>query len=1310
MRVLPAVGLLLSLILMVPASASAQEWREGFEAGLGSTKTYQPEDGTVLELGQDGPAEGTQYVRAVLPGKNAREGLNVTATGLSGGRLATVSAQVRGKGELWLCLISRNGWLYSPDTVVLSDRWQTVSLSKVLVAADSRLGIHFLTKTLQTGMVFEVDDVQVKTAAPPTTYDAAVGPWRFEAEEYTRHWSHISDDATALGGRAIQSGYVSVAGVPFPRTSRSVTISVRVRPGSLQESYRVWTRQGGNQQVLATLKPGKVGEWQWLRFPALTAGEVGESFDLDCSREKDATGSVALDAVVLATTGDLSDEALAGAGEPLAVPGPLAMVARATHPPALDGRADDACWQHTVACSDFLILGLAAAAQAQTEVRLCYDDANLYLHFTCHEPILNVAGQRRGEFLARITDRDGDVYADDSAVVLLDPTNTGRQVFDFTVNAVGTITDARCPGPSLWDSRDVTWNSGARATGVIGEDVWTLEMTIPFADLGGTPDVGDVWQACLGRIARARKETSSWNPSGGGVHAPNPLGSLVFGDTTPGVLLRTPAALQLGKNPLAVALAAPTGQPTGAYLMVDTAAVQAKTRSREYIFVRAPERAAEIAAEFETRAEGQLRLRYAVLDAATLTPWYAGPTLTRVAKTSLAQVTLDCDGPYELVLNDEVISRGAKAPAEAITAPLQTGANVFALRLEQGTAAVRVEAPGGAFTAESWRMSAADTKDATVAALDDLSWPMAQKTGEHPQLGPIVGEAGTPLVLRRTLLWEKTRIWPTPEPAWYLARGPAQHITVRTEGLTGKKLDGWTTYLATPPDYEVIGSTGFYGQRPDQPRFECTQLGMQQVNGREMRVVRVKADKPLLSGRHYIMSEFEAFIRYREEAGEPESAETEFFYWSEANGGNITEPPQALKVRLLPKLNGGQPRTLTFQLWGGWLSNMDDVALREEVLRCARAAGFNDIVDSVRWTSDTGSRYGLSLTLTTNFKSWEMNLAPHLAEHPDQRLTKSDGTPSDSLMCTSLLLGDGWPTVEGALQKRLEDVRPATVDIDYEYGPRDGPHSCYCPDCLAAFREFAKLPPDAVLDAATVNGQHGELWVDFMARRVAQVFARFKEATHRLAPGTRFSVYSGYQVPDNPKVYGINWQYIGDLQACDRAGAGYGEPEPDIARTVEALQGIPLLAGLLVTPYDRTSPAPLSPLTRAGVLRLLLAGSGGVLVYERCSHDGRVWQAVADVSRLAATHEDVFLGGRAAGNPPVAMPGFAITECQMLRVADTTLVCALNTSAKSVTYTIRLPADAGAGAEFYTGEKVAAGQEVTCALAAGDAAVYVLHR
>ncbi len=1153
-------------------------------------------------------------------------------------------------------------------------------------------------------------------------YDAEVGPWAFEAEEFVLPGGWVWDDPAASGGKAPKSdGLMTLDGLPFPRTSRPVTVYLRVWPGTQEEEIRLTTTDGGGKrQPVTSIKPEQINRWQWLQFAPVAAEEVGDSFGVEFRRPSGVAGRTACDVVAISTRPDL-DEAALDQAPMLFTPGPLAVVARTASAPNLDGLGDDPCWENAVACGGFVRLGSPAVAEADTTVKMVYDDANLYLLISSDEPILNVAQQRRHEFVAEKTQRDDLVYEDDSAVILLDPTNTGRQVYDFTVNAQGTVADARCTGPDLWETRDLGWDSGAQARGNIGEDVWTVEMAIPFADLGGTPGVGDRWQACLGRLAKARQETSSWNPSAKGFHDPIQLGTLVFGDVTPGVSLTTPASLQLGGNEVTASLSPLAGQPVGVYLYSGIAQVLAASkhpwsrpseRSRTYGFVEVADKPAAVLQSFEVRDEGELSVEHAVFEAATLKPLYLTPALTRVAKSSVAQVGLACDGPYELYLNDELIGRGTEANDEAIVAPLQKGPNVFALKLEKGTAAIAVEPPGSRFTGETWKVAPADTTDATLAALDDVAWPMVKTTGDHPKLGPIVGEPGQGVVLRRTLLWEKTRIWNTPVPAYYLARGPAQHFNVLVEGVKGRSLEAWTTYVATPPDFEIVGAGGFYATTtPDQPYFRCTQLGVQEVAGQDMRVVKVTADKPVLAGRHYIMSMFNVFVRYRDEAGEPADLEHEFRYWSEANAGNVSEPPQSFKVRLLPKLSGQQPKTLLFELYGGWLGTMDEEALREEVLKCAQAAGFNEVTcggSFARWLSDNAPRYGMRTAVGFNFEElYWVGLDAYLQEHPDERLVNLNGTPDDHYLCTTLVLGERWTVVEAQLASFIERNRPHVVTYDYEYGPlKDGgAHSCYCPRCLAAFREYAGLAPDVTLDAQVIKQQYAAQWIDFMARRVAQICAKLKEAIHRLSPGTHFSLYSGYQTPDQPERYGLDWRYVGELQACDFAVCGYGRPVEATATTIEALQGIPLAGGTIIRPYNTWETRPNVPITRAEVLLTALDCPGGVMVYNRNPMDGRSWYAVAEVSRLAATYEDLFLSGARS-----SLPGLDSRQVQVLGDGRTTLICAMNGGSTPVEYAIVLPADAGAGQEFYSGKLVDAGETVTCALEPGEAVVYVLRK
>ena len=1301
MHVLPV---LVCAGLLAP-TAVAQQWSEGFEEGLAGVRPYHSKPPNAkLEIGTESPAEGKQFVRATLPGKAKLEGFSITAKDLTAGRVVTVTAQARGKGEIWLCLISGGRWLYSPSTVPLTQQWQQVSLSKVLLAKETLLGIYFISRTVQQGAVFEVDDVKVTLEPRLHTYDAEVGPWRLEAEDYALRRAYVAPDESGSGGKVVRyAGYMRIAGLPFPRATRPVTVYLRVCPDTDQEHYQLATAHGGFRQVLQTIKPEKARQWQWLAFAPLLADEVGNAFDIEYRLDKGAVGKTAFDSVVISSRGDLDDAALDSA------PGlfsrqPLVVVARCKQSPTLDGKADDPCWQNTVACTGFLVVRSLAPATAWTTARLCYDDENLYALFTCHEPLLDVAMQRRHEFAAKIEQRDGDVYRDDCCLILLDPARTGEQVLDFTVNSLGTIADARCLAPDLWETRDTEWNSKATAAGTIGDPVWTAEIAIPFADLSGAaPQVGDVWRACIGRIAKARKENSSWNPSERGFHDPQEWGTLVFGGPSIGVELNAPASLQLGGNPLTVALTPVRGQEQGVCVV---SSIQGPTgAAHPCLFSNVAAEPTELTHEFEVEQEAELTVTHGVLDAGSLQPLYLTSRVVRTVRSSWATVALSCDGAYELLLNEEAIASGPSAEMRELKAPLQKGANVFALKLEKGTAAIRIAPPGVEALSANWKMTAADTANATSPSTDDADWQTAPVVGEDPKLGPIIGEAGKAIVLRHTLLWEKTRIWPTPSPALYIARNSNQHITVIVDGLSKRKLLDWTVYLAVPPEFEILGSTGYYGNVDYQPSFLCTQLGEQEVNGRTMRVAKVTANKPVRTGRHYIFSLFNALVRYREEAGEPKSEETSFVYWAEGNDRTVLEPPQTFPVRLLPPLNGRQPKKLVWQLWGSFFSNMNNTQMREATLKTAQAAGINDFVSGDRWMSDNAPKYGMETTKGMNFQSWSLNMEPYLKQHPEARLITNESKPDDKLVCTTRLLGDSWEAVEAKLKEKIEESQPHTLDYDYEYPPFSGPHSCYCPLCLAEFRKHAKLPEDLKLDPTVIRDEYDEQWIDFMAWRTARMFRKFKDTIHRLAPGTKFSVYSGYQSPGNPRQYGVNWAYVGELEACDHAGCGYGRPMDGIQATIEALNGIPALFGALLQPYDTKLTMPQVPFAKARVLRRALDATGGVLLYGRLPMDGRSWLAIADTTRLVAEFEDLFLTGKRA-----AIPGLDDAAVQALSDGKTTLVCIMNRHSKPAEYTVPLPAEAGAGREFYSGEEAAAGQTVNCALPPGEVAVYVLLR
>lgn len=255
---------------------------------------------------------------------------------------------------------------------------------------------------------------------------------------------------------------------------------------------------------------------------------------------------------------------------------------------------------------------------------------------------------------------------------------------------------------------------------------------------------------------------------------------------------------------------------------------------------------------------------------------------------------------------------------------------------------------------------------------------------------------------------------------------------------------------------------------------------------------------------------------------------------------------------------------------------------------------------------------------------------------------------------------------------------------------------------MARCRDHAELELGTKLDPEVIQDRYERQWIDFMAYRVAQIFRKFRDTIHRLAPGTKFSVYSGYQTPENPKRYGVDWDYVGDLQACDRAGCGYGRPADAIPATIDGLNGIPVLFGELARPYDTKETIPPVPMTKARLLRRALDSTGGVLIYSRLPLDGRSWYAIAETTRLVAAYEELFITGKRT-----VLRGCDEATVQVLGNGKTTLVCAMNGGSSALNLRIPLPPNAG-GREFYSGRSVSAGDTVSCTLLAGDAEVFVL--
>ena len=1297
--------ILLAALLAASAQSGQIVFRDSFEGSVSHWQPYHRDaPHATIASATGGAAEGARFLRVECPGHQKLEGVRATVPGVEPFALYTVRASVRGKGNLWGCLLSGNGWLYSKDSVALTGQWQDVRIPKLTGANDRTLSIYFITRETEKA-TFEIDAVTVTREPDPPHLDAAVGPVRLDAEAYAASEEAVKADRTALGGKALRaSHYTGILNMPFPLTSRPAFVYLRVQPGTPQDEYVLWARIGGTLHRLAAATPTKPAGWQWVRLAVPRPAAARGSVDLRLGQPERGLAPALFDSVVLATDAGLRPAQLEAA-PPLRRDRPLIAAGQCAKPPTIDGRADDPCWADCIAVRDFTLNGQDAAPSQQTTARLCYDAERLYIAFRCQEYVLQPEANQLHAFKQSKTARDDKVWADDSVVVILGPTSKGP-CFDVFANARGTITDARCQRPNMWETRDKAWNGDVQAAGRVENGAWEVELAVAFKSLGvAAPEAGARWGLCLGRIERNAKETSAWNLVVAGFHETESLGTLVFLPKVGGADATLPDRIRGARNAVGVRRA-----PNAPPILADVAVGQAQappTRCRALV---APGAATKL--PFDIRTEGHVALSCDLVDAASLTPLYLSPRLKRPVKASDARLRLLTSAPWAAFLNGVRVAGGARGDgSQVLTVPLETGVNAFSFQVESGRLAAVIELPGQRIVSDgAWRFAAGEPKGFTAATFNDSAWTKAGVLGEA---GGEPGKQGAreiggdgPGVLRRVVWFEKTYVWPTPEPAQHVPQNAAQHLTFSAPGMRGRRLHDFKLHLAVPPDFEVIGSTGYYGRpRADKAKFVTSGPEKARRHGEDVLVYQVRATAPLpYRPKVRVLELFNVFVRYR--GPEKPAEEYTFEFWAEAEGGSVTECPQTFPVRVTLPLRGKQPKKLVMQLWGSFFGAMDDPAMKRAALATARLAGLNNVVSGSREDTELGAAYGVTNTMGINFDPWSLNRAAYIEQHPDDALLDAAGTRSTHFVCTTALLAHAWDDVARMLRERIEARRPHIVDWDYESSPFTSYLSCYCPRCLAAFRRHAGVADNVALSPATIKEKHAAQWIDFMTTRNAQVARKFREVVN--ASGASFSMYSGYESPSTHRTYGVDWHKIGRLKAADHVGCGYGRRKEQIDATVAALDGIPLVTGVLMRPYDRSLRERVVPLTKARVLRRLADATGGVLVYDRMPLGGRSWLALAEASRLAADHEQLFLQGKAA--PELAtVDGAAEPEVATRRHGKTGLLVLMNHGRKAKTFRVRLdPRAVQAARRYYANEDVAAGVAAAVPLPPGGAEAIVL--
>ncbi|HKK76481.1 MAG TPA: DUF5916 domain-containing protein [Saprospiraceae bacterium] len=169
----------------------------------------------------------------------------------------------------------------------------------------------------------------------------------------------------------------------------------------------------------------------------------------------------------------------------------------------IDGILEEADWQRAEVVGDFYrVLPIDTGyATTPTEVRMSYDDRNLYFGITCFE-------RDEGANIIESLRRDFSFGANDNFLIFIDTYNDQTNGFSFGASAGGAQWDGiQSEGGQVSLDWDCKWESAVYHYA----DRWNIEMAIPFRNLQFKAGV-DEWGINFSRMDVKNNEKSSWTP------------------------------------------------------------------------------------------------------------------------------------------------------------------------------------------------------------------------------------------------------------------------------------------------------------------------------------------------------------------------------------------------------------------------------------------------------------------------------------------------------------------------------------------------------------------------------------------------------------------------------------------------------------------------------------------------------------------------------------------------------------------------------------------------------------------------------
>ncbi|HPY89992.1 MAG TPA: hypothetical protein PLT23_04640 [Lentisphaeria bacterium] len=898
----------------------------------------------------------------------------------------------------------------------------------------------------------------------------------------------------------------------------------------------------------------------------------------------------------------------------------LLTLGKTATPPQIDGVLDDALWQESIKLGPFMLPANGGPAKEQTTAQLGYDDAFLYLGIRAEAFCLQPETNQTHAFQKNATAQDDEaILKDDCIVFIISHGDAEPVMYDFFINANGAVLDSHGRGPDFWGTRDLSWNSGIRCQTRVESGYWTIEAAIPLAALGLADEAKPTCRFLVGRIEKRSNETSAWQHLSRAFHIDDDWSTLRFAGLVPAIGRLDLPEFRSSQNVSSITLS----QPWPELLRWQ----QQRQRQNgdviaEHVDIpaNAPAQRWEMPVTLTEQEPFafQLSLGSSAGDIFLATPRYAvKPSFTDLVCLDKATAIL-CNGQ----------------PVKGNNIALQPGIN----RLE-------VEVPAG----QKLRFEIGTHR----FELDD-TWK--QEGGAYHKI----------LFLDQTVLWPNWKA-----QALHLSPGQGQQLLFWPNGLPEVDLaNGYKLFLEVPNGCELRGASGYYK--------------LQKVEFREIGLIDGYRRYELL---------FPGVKKYTD------STLTELHRWCAVllmptprwNGGGelrfyaatpdhlAQEIPQRVPLVALPPVNGRQPKNIFFQLWAGWLRNMDDINLRDQIYATYIPAGITE--------ANAPAIAGLRTFSLINLESWNLDLKNWLAQGDDYRQLQINDKRHRCYPCSGRMLytPEGRDTLVQAAKAWQEKNQVDHCNLDFEGSVWGNCLSCFCPLCLKQFADAYQLK--TVPTPEQLKNTYEKEWITWMNKKMAELAVLLQEGVKSARPDVVFSVYTGYHSEETKRRYGVDWEMLRgkiDLGMC-----GYGYNAKLLQATREALAPTPMASGIIIHPYTSKITSYPSFWSQAEILQHLLVGRVGLLLYYYPSMDGRSFYNIGEITRLAADYEELILKGKRIEAEFPLLKGPSGDNYQVLRHAGQTMIVLMNRGRQPAAYQLDAAVPALAGKtlrDYYTGQ------------------------